>query len=591
MLKTFLNRCSRFSRMASGALVLAALASCGGGDPMATTSATASVAAPHLRDKAQAAASNFTGNGWYWDAAAGGTGIMFEAQGDAGFLGLFMYEADGRPVWYAAGGTFVTEGAGYRFTGDLRQYANGQALNGTYRTPSSVSLGTLSIAFTGTGTATKASTVLPGGRTWNMERFNFGALGWGPAPTQPETGWFWNKAEGGRGYAIEVQGTQVFMAMFHYTAAGAPTWQIINGDISSGVMASTPFNAYAGGQSLAGAPKTPTATQEGNAAVSFSRACDGNLLLPGAELWLGIERFTFGVSQPCRTAEAGNPFGGNLVTSVAEASYPFLSDERKAWNVLNAERSRCGFGLVSQNALLDLAARNHRDYIIANPESRLTPHTETPGRTGFTGIDPQNRTDAVGYRGISTEGVRGSIGNRDLQGSTSIRVFLSGPYHELDILRGNREVGFAQGNGLFQVTSATAEGVATQTAPGVRTWPCQGTVDAPFAGNNEDPSPFPSEQSPIWGTPILVKGDGAIRIATATITGPDGAPVPLKVIYGDGQTTDPHARCIGDTSCIIPVQLAQKTIFQVRLTGTNGGQPLHPSGVLSFSFISSGMMN
>ena len=83
--------------MASGALVLAALASCGGGDPMATTSATASVAAPHLRDKAQAAASNFTGNGWYWDAAAGGTGIMFEAQGDAGFLGLFMYEADGRP--------------------------------------------------------------------------------------------------------------------------------------------------------------------------------------------------------------------------------------------------------------------------------------------------------------------------------------------------------------------------------------------------------------------------------------------------------------------------------------------------------------
>jgi hypothetical protein len=416
-------------------------------------------------------------------------------------------------------------------------------------------------------------------------------LGWGPAPTQPETGWFWNKAEGGRGYAIEVQGTQVFMAMFHYTAAGAPTWQIINGDISSGVMASTPFNAYAGGQTLDGAPKTPTATQEGNAAVSFSRACDGNLLLPGAELWLGIERFTFGVSQPCRTAEAGNPFGGNLVTSVAEASYPFLSEDRKAWNVLNAERSRCGFGMVRQHPLLDVAARNHRDYMIANPGIENFGHTEIPGRTGFTGINPQDRTNAVGYSGQTSESVRGLVGvSRFIAGSSSIRVLLSLPYHGLGLIAGRRDVGFGQGGGTFVASTGLATGEATQAAPGVRTWPCQGSVESAFAGAGEIPSPFPNEVNPNWGTPILVVGDGALLIATATITGPAGE-VPLKAIYGDGQASDPQGRCNGTKACVIPIMLATKTTYQVRLTGTNGGQPLHPSGVLTFSFTTSDVLN
>jgi hypothetical protein len=356
LLKTFLNRCSRFSRMASGALVLAALASCGGGDPVATTSATASAAAPQLRDKAQAAASNFTGNGWYWDAAAGGTGMMFEAQGDAGFLGLFMYEADGRPVWYVASGAFALDGAGYRFTGELRRYQDGQTLTGPWRQPTSTAVGAITVNFTGTGTDTRASMVLPGGRVWNVERFNFGGINTPPAPNQPEAGWYWKATEGGRGYAIEVQGERVFMAMFHYSADGQPVWHVTEGKFDAGVMPSANMNLYRNGQVLAGPYKEPTFTRDGGISLGFSRACGGWIKPHDSADWTQVDRFTFGVAQACRTSQTPSPFGGNLVVDIAEPSYPPLSEERKAFNTLNTNRGRCGFGLLSQNPFKSIQA-------------------------------------------------------------------------------------------------------------------------------------------------------------------------------------------------------------------------------------------
>lgn len=40
---------------------------------------------------------------------------------------------------------------------------------------------------------------------------------------QPRTGWFWNPAEGGRGFAIERQGSQLFVAGFMYETTGEST--------------------------------------------------------------------------------------------------------------------------------------------------------------------------------------------------------------------------------------------------------------------------------------------------------------------------------------------------------------------------------
>jgi len=46
----------------------------------------------------------------------------------------------------------------------------------------------------------------------------------------PEDGWWLNPEEPGRGYLMERQDDTIFVATFHYTAAGDPEWQIIVGE-------------------------------------------------------------------------------------------------------------------------------------------------------------------------------------------------------------------------------------------------------------------------------------------------------------------------------------------------------------------------
>ena len=42
----------------------------------------------------------------------------------------------------------------------------------------------------------------------------------------PQDGFWWNPAESGRGYAIEVQGSQVILGAYMYEASGAATWTL-----------------------------------------------------------------------------------------------------------------------------------------------------------------------------------------------------------------------------------------------------------------------------------------------------------------------------------------------------------------------------
>jgi hypothetical protein len=53
----------------------------------------------------------------------------------------------------------------------------------------------------------------PGG-TVPIERFNIvaGGVNAPVSPAAPQTGWWWNPAEGGRGYTIEVQNGTLYMA-------------------------------------------------------------------------------------------------------------------------------------------------------------------------------------------------------------------------------------------------------------------------------------------------------------------------------------------------------------------------------------------
>jgi hypothetical protein len=287
------------------ALVVAAamaVAACGGGSGTGAQAVDAGAAAK--ADEAQ----GFTGTGTYWDPAAPGTGMFFEAQGGVGVITLYMYEEDGRSVWYSATGPFGQQGGQeYRFSGTLRRYQGGQwATSTTPQVPTSTPAGSVTAVFNGD----EARITVPG-RSFTMRRFFPAASRVPPVTNQLETGIYWNPAESGRGYTVETNGNQALIGVFHYERAANPIWHLVVVPVIKGGSYSDPalFTTYQGGQTLSGSrAATPTALQEGVMQVNSNASpCSGYLQFPNMTAFTNIRRFSFGVlpdSEVCR-ATAG----------------------------------------------------------------------------------------------------------------------------------------------------------------------------------------------------------------------------------------------------------------------------------------------
>ncbi len=250
--------------------------------------------------KAELAA--FQGNGSYWNPALSGTGFFFEAQGGLGVATFYMYEANGRSVWYSALGN-LTPGAGakYQFQGQLLRYAGGQAANSTVaRLPTSTVVGSVTVAFDGEN----AIVSLPG-RSYSASKFHRAGEAGGPAAWQPETGIYWNPAESGRGYTIEVNKDYASVAVFHYDSDGQPIWHLVGAQLpgSSALAASGNFVSFSGGQTLTSSYRQPTQAPQGTFSLSFLEACKGKVGFPGMAQ-VPVQRFAFGSLAPgkeCRT--------------------------------------------------------------------------------------------------------------------------------------------------------------------------------------------------------------------------------------------------------------------------------------------------
>jgi hypothetical protein len=258
----------------------------------------------------KAAADNFRGNGWWWGGPSlSGTGFFVEAQGDRGFVTFFMYDDTGKATWYAASGVFSAQsGTSFTFSGDLLNFRGGQpASSNTPSAPTSQSVGTLSINFS---SATTATAQLPN-RSFTAQRFDFGGLNGSISGNQPETGWYWNASQAGRGYAVEVQNGTLFLTMFHYNTDGSPTWNFYTGPIGTNGSFAGDFAGITGGQTLGGAYRSPNpATLTPGFSGTFTSPCLGTLKFPGNPVQTSITRFAFGVSDAaaCRSGSGG---GGN----------------------------------------------------------------------------------------------------------------------------------------------------------------------------------------------------------------------------------------------------------------------------------------
>jgi len=228
--------------------------------------------------------------GIWWNPAEGGRGFVIEKRGNTLFLGVYLYDDSGRSTWHAASGAMN----GNTFSAALSTYANGQTLTGPYVAPVVTgSAGDVSIIFTDSSHGTLT---WPGG-TIPIERFDVvtGGAAMTPPAGTPETGIWWNPAESGRGFALEIQGGTMFLGGYMFDASGNPIWYL------SGPTLMTDAMTYVGvweqlgnGQTMTGTytPATVVNANVGTVRIDFSDTENATLTLPDGGT-INITRFRF----------------------------------------------------------------------------------------------------------------------------------------------------------------------------------------------------------------------------------------------------------------------------------------------------------
>ncbi len=129
-------------------------------------------------------------------------------------------------------------------------------------------------------------------------------------PQPPQTGWWWNPNEGGRGFSIEAQGTNLFMASYLYDVSGRATWYVAAGPTTiEGSLFSGPLLSFGSGVTLSG-PYRPNARlpDAGAVTLAFNDAQHGTLVWPGGTV--ALQRYGFGTNGPETPALAGQPQSG-----------------------------------------------------------------------------------------------------------------------------------------------------------------------------------------------------------------------------------------------------------------------------------------
>ena len=137
----------------------------------------------------------------------------------------------------------------------------------------------------------------------------------------PESGWYWNPTQSGRGFNIEIQDNLLFVAAFAYDAPGNPTWWVAGGPMQSDRSFAAQASMVTGGQCFGCPYRVPGVADAGPISVVFSDEGNATVTFQGEAIQVRRQDF----------ANLGtNPDGlyGEWSTTEGEPILPIYFGER-----------------------------------------------------------------------------------------------------------------------------------------------------------------------------------------------------------------------------------------------------------------------
>ena len=95
----------------------------------------------------------------------------------------------------------------------------------------------------------------------------------------PESGFWWNLAESGRGFSIEIQDNFLFFAGYLYTSTGAPIWYTAQGVMQGNATFVGQLTSASGGQCITCTYRAPQIQlgAGGPVTIAFDTEIEGRL--------------------------------------------------------------------------------------------------------------------------------------------------------------------------------------------------------------------------------------------------------------------------------------------------------------------------
>lgn len=212
------------------------------------------------------------------------------------------------------------------------------------------------------------------------------------------------------------------------------------------------------------------------------------------------------------------------------ASTQLPTERAAALAAVNAYRHQVALPGVTPNHALDSASQAHAYYVLFHWGSAalegLGVHQEVASQAGYTGSNSAVRDQHFGYSGYQSS----EVINHAFTAAAAVEVWADSVYHRFPITgRESADAGYGEAQVGTLAVQVMDFGVGPPGTGAPIAYPPPGLASVPpaFVGN-EIPDPAPDGQYPI-GYPITVAAGAAdaLAIDSATIAGPDGAPVPL----------------------------------------------------------------